>query len=148
MTTADAVKVGDVIWGRTVAAVTLPDRNDRWDTQVMFEFEDGGLLHVSQNRLIEDYRPALKTPIEAPQYAKLLQENDRLRATLERVRLAGREIVLKSMHGKTIINDGGIMQDDAQKIAEALRGRVMDEDNEGQHTLYAEVGFLTEEEAW
>lgn len=53
---ADEVKVGDIIWGRTVAAVKLPDRNDKWDTQVMFEFEDGGLLHVSQNRLIEDHR--------------------------------------------------------------------------------------------
>ncbi len=65
MTTADAVQVGDIIWGRTVAAVTLPDREDRWDTQVMFEFEDGGLLHVSQNRVIEDYRKPRSKDLDA-----------------------------------------------------------------------------------
>lgn len=70
-----------------------------------------------------------------------------LQATIERVRLAGRDIMLKSMQGNTIIHDAGIMQDDAAHLAGALRGKPWDVENEYQGDLYVEAGFLTEEEA-
>lgn len=93
--------------------------------------------------------PSDEDIIEAAVERVLDRRSDELakaRATLERVRLAGRAIVLKSTHGRTIIHDAGIMQEDAVKVAEALRGSELIEDLETEEDIYLEVGFLTKKD--